>query len=50
MMSVLLIAVGLWYTGATQVGTLHAGLTQVAGFAIAAAGSVAHRASPRGVR
>ena len=38
MMSVLLIAVGLWYTGATQVGTLHAGLTQVAGFAIAAAG------------
>jgi nickel/cobalt transporter (NicO) family protein len=38
MMSVLLIAVGLWYTGATQVGTLHVGLTQLAGFAIAAAG------------
>ena len=38
MMSVLLVAVGLWYTGATQVGTLHVGLTQLAGFAIAAAG------------
>jgi nickel/cobalt transporter (NicO) family protein len=38
MMSVLLIAVGLWYTGATQVGSLHVGLTQLAGFAIAAAG------------
>jgi nickel/cobalt transporter (NicO) family protein len=36
--SVLLIAVGLWYTGATEVGSLHRGLSQVAGFAIAAAG------------
>ena len=36
--SVLLVAVGLWYTGATQVGALHGGLTQVAGFVIAAAG------------
>jgi nickel/cobalt transporter (NicO) family protein len=36
--SVLLVAVGLWYTGATQVGSLHRGLSQVAGFVIAAAG------------
>jgi nickel/cobalt transporter (NicO) family protein len=36
--SVLLVAVALWLTGATQVGALHQGLTQVAGFVIAAAG------------
>jgi len=36
--SVLLVAVGLWYTGATEVGSLHRGLSQVAGFVIAAAG------------
>jgi nickel/cobalt transporter (NicO) family protein len=36
--SVLLIAVGLWYTGATQVGSLHRGLSLIAGFVIAAAG------------
>jgi ABC-type nickel/cobalt efflux system permease component RcnA len=36
--TVLAIAVALWYTGATQVGMLHAGLMRIAGFAIAAAG------------
>jgi ABC-type nickel/cobalt efflux system permease component RcnA len=36
--SVLLIALVLWVTGATQVGTLHGGLTRLAGFVIAAAG------------
>ncbi len=36
--SVLLVALALWYTGATAVGTVHRGLSQVAGFAIAAAG------------
>jgi nickel/cobalt transporter (NicO) family protein len=36
--SVLLIALGLWYTGATQVGSLHRGLSLIAGFVIAAAG------------
>jgi nickel/cobalt transporter (NicO) family protein len=36
--SVLLVAVGLWYTGATAVGGLHRGLSHVAGFVIAAAG------------
>jgi nickel/cobalt transporter (NicO) family protein len=36
--SVLLVAAGLWYTGATEVGTLHRGLSHVAGFVIAAAG------------
>jgi ABC-type nickel/cobalt efflux system permease component RcnA len=36
--SVLLIAVILWLTGATQVAGLHRGLTQAAGFAIAAGG------------
>ncbi len=36
--SVLLIAAILWYTGATPVGTVHTGLTRIAGFAIAAAG------------
>ena len=36
--SVLLIAALLWYTGATQVGTVHAGLAKIAGFVIAAAG------------
>jgi ABC-type nickel/cobalt efflux system permease component RcnA len=37
--SVLLIASGLWYTGATRVGAVHQALTKVAGFAIAAAGT-----------
>jgi nickel/cobalt transporter (NicO) family protein len=36
--TVLLLAVGLWYTRATQVAGLHAGLSQIAGFVIAAAG------------
>jgi nickel/cobalt transporter (NicO) family protein len=36
--SVLLIALVLWYTGSSRVGTIHQGLTQVAGFAIAAVG------------
>jgi nickel/cobalt transporter (NicO) family protein len=36
--SVLLVALALWFTGATRVGTIHEGLTRVAGFAIAAAG------------
>ena len=36
--SVLLIALALWLTGATQVETVHTGLTRVAGFVIAAAG------------
>jgi ABC-type nickel/cobalt efflux system permease component RcnA len=36
--SVLVIAALLWYTGATQVGTVHSGLTRIAGFVIAAAG------------
>jgi ABC-type nickel/cobalt efflux system permease component RcnA len=36
--SVLLIAILLWGTGATQVGTVHVGLTRIAGFMIAAAG------------
>jgi nickel/cobalt transporter (NicO) family protein len=36
--SVLLIAVVLWLTGATQVGDLHRDLTKLAGFAIAAGG------------
>jgi len=36
--SVLLIALALWFTGATQVGTVHKELTRVAGFVIAAAG------------
>ncbi|MGP0064512.1 MAG: ABC transporter permease [Isosphaeraceae bacterium] len=36
--SVLLIAVILWYTGTSRVATIHQGLTQVAGFAIASAG------------
>ncbi|QEH33989.1 nickel/cobalt efflux protein RcnA [Aquisphaera giovannonii] len=36
--SVLLIAAGLWWTGASQVAGLHEVLAQVAGFAIAAAG------------
>jgi nickel/cobalt exporter len=36
--SVLLLAAALWYTGATRVGTVHEGLTKVAGFVIAAAG------------
>ncbi len=36
--SVLLIAAVLWYTGTSRVGTIHHGLTQIAGFVIAAAG------------
>lgn len=36
--SVLLIAAVLWYTGTSRVGTIHLGLAQVAGFAIAASG------------
>ena len=36
--SVLLIALVLWFTGPTRVATVHHGLTQVAGFVIAAAG------------
>jgi nickel/cobalt transporter (NicO) family protein len=36
--SVLLIASILWWTGATQVASLHRGLAQTAGFAIAAGG------------
>ncbi len=36
--SVLLIAAVLWYTGTSRVGTIHHGLTQVAGFVIAASG------------
>jgi nickel/cobalt transporter (NicO) family protein len=36
--SVLVIAGLLWWTGASQVAALHQGLTQVAGFAIAAGG------------
>ncbi len=36
--SVLLIAVALWYTGATRVAGLHAALVKLAGFAIAAVG------------
>jgi nickel/cobalt exporter len=36
--SVLLIAIVLWYTGTSRVATIHRGLTQVAGFAIASAG------------
>ena len=36
--SVLVIAAVLWYTGSSRVGTIHQGLAQVAGFAIAAAG------------
>ena len=36
--SVLLVALSLWLTGATQVGPIHHGLTRIAGFAIAAAG------------
>ncbi|MFI5458082.1 MAG: ABC transporter permease [Isosphaerales bacterium] len=36
--TVLLVALALWYTGATQVGTVHLGLTRIAGFVIAAAG------------
>ena len=38
MSSVLLIAVVLWYTGATRVATLHEALTKSAGFAIGAVG------------
>jgi len=38
MATVLLVALALWYTGATQVGTVHVGLTRIAGFVIAAAG------------
>ena len=33
-----LIAAVLWYTGTSRVGTIHQGLTQVAGFVIAASG------------
>ncbi|HZW32717.1 MAG TPA: ABC transporter permease [Isosphaeraceae bacterium] len=36
--SVLVIAAVLWSTGSRRVGTIHQGLAQVAGFAIAAAG------------
>jgi ABC-type nickel/cobalt efflux system permease component RcnA len=36
--SVLLIAVALWYTGSSRVGTIHSGLAQAAGFIIAASG------------
>jgi nickel/cobalt transporter (NicO) family protein len=36
--SVLLIAVVLWYTGTSRVGTIHVGLARAAGFAIAASG------------
>jgi ABC-type nickel/cobalt efflux system permease component RcnA len=36
--SVLLLAALLWYTGSSRVGTIHQGLVQAAGFAIAAAG------------
>jgi ABC-type nickel/cobalt efflux system permease component RcnA len=36
--SVLLVALMLWYTGTSRVGTIHRGLAQVGGFAIAAAG------------
>jgi nickel/cobalt exporter len=36
--SVLLIAVALWYTGATNVAGLHVALVKLAGFAIAAVG------------
>jgi ABC-type nickel/cobalt efflux system permease component RcnA len=36
--TVLLLAVALWYTGATRVATLHMGLAKIAGFVIAAAG------------
>jgi ABC-type nickel/cobalt efflux system permease component RcnA len=36
--SVLVIAAVLWYTGATRVEAFHSGLTQAAGFGIAAAG------------
>jgi ABC-type nickel/cobalt efflux system permease component RcnA len=36
--SVLLIAAALWWTGASRVADLHRGLTQAAGFAIAAGG------------
>jgi len=35
---VLLVALALWYTGATQVGAVHIGLARIAGFVIAAAG------------
>jgi ABC-type nickel/cobalt efflux system permease component RcnA len=36
--SVLVIAAALWFTGSSRVGTIHQGLAQAAGFAIAAAG------------
>jgi len=36
--TVLLVALALWYTGATRVGAVHLGLTRIAGFVIAAAG------------
>jgi nickel/cobalt transporter (NicO) family protein len=36
--SVLLVALALWLTGASQVETVHVGLARVAGFVIAAAG------------
>jgi nickel/cobalt exporter len=36
--TVLLVALALWYTGATQVGTIHLGFSRIAGFVIAAAG------------
>jgi ABC-type nickel/cobalt efflux system permease component RcnA len=36
--SVLLVALVLWYTGTSRVGTIHHGLAQAAGFAIGAAG------------
>jgi len=36
--TVLLVALALWYTGATQVGAVHIGLARIAGFVIAAAG------------
>jgi ABC-type nickel/cobalt efflux system permease component RcnA len=36
--SVLVVALVLWWTGSSQVGTIHHGLAQAAGFVIAAAG------------
>jgi ABC-type nickel/cobalt efflux system permease component RcnA len=38
MTSVLLVAVGLWYTGESQVAGLHGGLSRISGFVIASAG------------
>ena len=48
--SVLLIAAFLWYTGATQVGTVHTGLTQNRRIRDRGSGSLAHRSARRGLR